>query len=506
MLLQLALAVGVPALIALCVPLRWRLRILALWIVMPLCILLALAASELASGKASTADLDKLTFGLLLIGSMLALPWLMACGLGYAIGAMLRGRVPPEAVLAAPAAPAQPEATSKPAARHFPPINPGTPALQPPGGWHAAHVGFDHDDLALDGLPVWSLSWREETAEPVMLAHPAHPAQHHRYTVYNVDDGIRAVRFAAAELSNGVWGFYRWVVPADAPSGASDDHSLRYEHDLGPGRSGRRDAILPVARLYDVQSGALLFDGAAWASSRIVPQADGSMLLSLEQGERQTIFAIDPVAGGFRDLSEAGSMRPVANLAEAAALARAECDDPANTYLGRRVAPDGSLLVDLQAVEWSNTHWVRSPRVIEIATGQALLDLWGTDWDAGVSFPRAQSVRLHFRRYHFGGGAEAEIDLAAERYTLFGRSGTTSGPLATLPEALEEASRREAAETPPRPVVARSRPSVRNWLVAMLILVGAFALIATATALTLYFQPKPAAQKLDAIPPMPGER
>ena len=77
-LVELALAIGAPALIAFLAPRRWRLWAVGLWAVAPLLILLAMAASEIVSGKASPADLDKLVYGLLLIGSFVALPWLMA--------------------------------------------------------------------------------------------------------------------------------------------------------------------------------------------------------------------------------------------------------------------------------------------------------------------------------------------------------------------------------------------------------------------------------------------
>ena len=515
-LLELALAIGVPALIALLAPRRWRVRAVLLWALLPLVILLGWGASELLTGKTSSADLDKLIYGLLLIGSFMLLPWLMTVGVGFAIGAILRGRGPAKALAAEPPPPKPPETVAEPA---LPPIAETQPTPAPvhyapridtdgptlsPGGWQAVHVGFDHDDLVMDGLPVWSLPWREEPGEPVMLAHPAHPTQQHEFSVYSIDDGAKATRFATAELSNGVWGFYRWVVPADAPAGESADGSLRYEHDLGPYAGGWYDSMAPVARLYDAHSAALLFDGAAWPSSRIVPQADGSLLLSLWHGELQTIFRIDPPAADFIDLTSPDTARPLAELAGAAAAARAACDNPANAYLSRQVAPDGSIMVELQSVEWSNTHWVRSPRVTEIATGRVMLDLWGTDWDAVVSFPRRRAVRLSFRRYHFGGGAEAEIELAPDRYVLIERAGATFGTLHDLPQALEDASRRAVAEAPPRVMIPPRRPTLRNGLVALLIVAGALALIAAGTLITLRLKGEPAPQRLDTVPPMPS--
>lgn len=338
-----------------------------------------------------------------------------------------------------------------------------------------------------------------------MLPHPAHLDQLHFFTVYAVDDGARATRFAATELSNGVWGFYRWIVAADPADGASADGSLRFEHDLGPLVAGRYDATAPVARLYDAASGARLFDGTAWASSRIVPQPEGDLLLSLHHGELQTLFRIDPPASAFEDLAGSGPARPLADLADAAAAARAACDTPASAYHGRRIAPDGSLLVETQAVEWSNTHWVHSPRVVEVATGRVLLDLWGTDWDAEASFPRRRAMRLGLRRYHFGGGAEVEIELGPDRFILFDGGGAHIGALADLPAALEEAARRAVGEAPqqvapPRP---RPRPTLRNWLVALLILVLTLGLIAAATAISLHLQGDAPPQKLDVVPPMP---
>jgi len=74
--------------------------------------------------------------------------------------------------------------------------------------WRNVHVGFEGDDLKIGGLDVWKHTWRSAGIEPLNLPHPSYPSQIHRYIIYDIGDERGAVRFAAAELSNGVWGFY----------------------------------------------------------------------------------------------------------------------------------------------------------------------------------------------------------------------------------------------------------------------------------------------------------
>ncbi|HEV7229113.1 hypothetical protein [Brevundimonas sp.] len=76
--------------------------------------------------------------------------------------------------------------------------------------WRSIHVGVEGDGVTISGLPVWQHQWRPVRLS-VELPHPAHRSQRHRYDVYEIGEPPNAVRFAAGELSNGVWGFY---VPA----------------------------------------------------------------------------------------------------------------------------------------------------------------------------------------------------------------------------------------------------------------------------------------------------
>jgi hypothetical protein len=199
--------------------------------------------------------------------------------------------------------------------------------------WRAVHVGFENDGLTLDGLDVWTQRWRPAAgAPPVRLAHPAHPTQFHDFGIHEIGEVARPVRFAACELSNGVWGFY---VPAGNPVVASV--GVRLE----------------------------------------------------------------------------------------------------GTQITRHESPDHTVRVDLAAVEWSNSHWVESPRVTDLATGRVVLDLWNTDWDATVSFPRDRCVRLGFRRYRHAGALAVEIDLVRESYrVLFPSSDPPALPEAPLGAAL----------------------------------------------------------------------
>ena len=76
--------------------------------------------------------------------------------------------------------------------------------------WRDVHVGLADDGVEIGGLDVWRQEWRR-TGDSVQLPHPAHPHQRHLFDIYEAGPPESAIRFAAGELSNGVWGFY---VPA----------------------------------------------------------------------------------------------------------------------------------------------------------------------------------------------------------------------------------------------------------------------------------------------------
>jgi len=78
--------------------------------------------------------------------------------------------------------------------------------------WRLEHIGLENDGLAIAGEDVWKQDWRNVKTETLQLPHPSYPNEIHCYWVYEIGDDARPVRFAAGELSNGVWGFY---VPND---------------------------------------------------------------------------------------------------------------------------------------------------------------------------------------------------------------------------------------------------------------------------------------------------
>lgn len=74
--------------------------------------------------------------------------------------------------------------------------------------WRDVHVGFARDGLTIGGLDVWKHQWRRQAGLGLSLPHPAHTHEMNSFAVYEIGDPAQPVRFAATELSNGVWGFY----------------------------------------------------------------------------------------------------------------------------------------------------------------------------------------------------------------------------------------------------------------------------------------------------------
>jgi hypothetical protein len=200
-----AVLIAVQALSILSVPQRWLARAQVLWVTSPL---IATAIALLwANLFRSPQWLTNTLLGIGLVGFVFVLPWLVLCLVGFGFGLVLRRvfRGRPSAIAITIAA---------------------QPLSQPPplamAGWRSVHVGFAQDGLTIAGCDIWAGNWRE-MGEVVQLPHPAHPAQLHRYEVYETGTAPTLTRFAAAELSNGVWGFYVPISDTGA-AGAAQTH------------------------------------------------------------------------------------------------------------------------------------------------------------------------------------------------------------------------------------------------------------------------------------------
>jgi hypothetical protein len=278
--------------------------------------------------------------------------------------------------------------------------------------------------------------------------------------------------------------------------GVTTDGALRYEHRQGEFINGRYDSVSLCAVVIDAATGQTLVDCAGWASSEITEQTDGSLFLYLQQNQFASLFRIDGRTGLFRDVGAVGDAsghnRPLSELADAVKTAWRATGPHASPPHYRYISRDGMIRVDLASEEWSNSHWVNAPRVIEIATGRTVLDLWGTDWDAVVSFKEVGRVRLDCRRYHVGGALSVVLDVARGGYqiTLDPAVGGTlpEQSLDDVAQGLEAVSRRGAQGrrahfVPPHPLAA--------WRAALLILLGAIVLIAVAAYVSVRLDSKP---------------
>jgi hypothetical protein len=282
--------------------------------------------------------------------------------------------------------------------------------------------------------------------------------------------------------------------------GVSADGNLRYEHRQGEFINGRYDSVSLCAVLIDSATGQTLVDCAGWAGSEITAQADGSLFLYLRQNQFEWLFRIDGQTGLFRDLGTGGGDKPLSALAQAVKEAWHAPHKLPPQY--RHISRDGMIRVDLASQEWANGNWVNAPRVIEIASGRVLLDLWGTDWDATVFFREVGRVRLDCRRAHVGGGLSVVLDVARGCYQITVAPGPAGAlpeqPLDGIAEGLEAASRRGA---PASQASSVSSHSLAAWPSALLILLGAVVLIAIAGYLSVGLQSRPG--PLTPVPHVP---
>jgi hypothetical protein len=269
----------------------------------------------------------------------------------------------------------------------------------------------------------------------------------------------------------------------------SADGNLRYEHRQGEFINGRYDSVSLCAVLIDTATDQTLVDCAGWAGSEITAQTDGSLFLHLRQNQFESLFRIDGQTQLFSDLGVGGGDKTLSTLAQA--VKEVWHTPHASPPQYRHISRDGTIRVDLASQEWSNGNWVNAPRVIEIASGRVLLDLWGMDWDATVFFREVGRVRLDCRRSHVGGGLSVVLDVARGCYQITVAPGLGGAlpeqPLDDIAEDLEATSRRGARANQ---AFSISPHSLAAWPSALLILIVAVILIAIASYLSLRLEPK----------------
>ena len=74
-------------------------------------------------------------------------------------------------------------------------------------GWRVLTVVSEGSPVVIGGRDVWTVKWRD-TGQQVELDHPSYPGQSHSFRVFTAGPLWPSARFAAAELSANVWGFY----------------------------------------------------------------------------------------------------------------------------------------------------------------------------------------------------------------------------------------------------------------------------------------------------------
>jgi len=74
--------------------------------------------------------------------------------------------------------------------------------------WKFLGAAAEDEEFRVDGINVWNYEWQKDQSGAI--AHVKDPLYHHDLTlrVHLIELKNRKVRFAAGELSNGVWGFY----------------------------------------------------------------------------------------------------------------------------------------------------------------------------------------------------------------------------------------------------------------------------------------------------------
>jgi len=89
-------------------------------------------------------------------------------------------------------------------------------------------------------------------------------------------------------------------------------------------------------------------------------------------------------------------------------------------------SPDGRLRVVFLVVERAPGAWSHSPRIIDRTCGVILIDLWNSEWDAGLEWLADGKVRLDLRRQGRDEWCALVLDPDTRTFALFDRDGSIS--------------------------------------------------------------------------------
>lgn len=281
-------SMGGGALVTAFVSRRWVWQAALIYLASPLILFFGWLGWQVIVQPEPIPVLGAMVFALAVASSFVALPWFATCLVGFGVGLVPRRWIrPPLAPVAAVAA-----------------------VALPTSDWRAFHVGVENDAVAIAGVELWKQPWRPAGLPPVSLPHPAHLQQMHRFEIYDVGASFSSHRFAAGELSNGVWGFY---VPGSAAvaeeEALSGDGSLRYvRRRYGP------EFNASAVTLSDVATGAIYFDGKGYEDARIFEQTDGTLTLRVIERSLSGVIHIYPLEKVFRVSGSSAPGRPLTQL------------------------------------------------------------------------------------------------------------------------------------------------------------------------------------------------
>lgn len=105
-----------------------------------------------------------------------------------------------------------------------------------------------------------------------------------------------------------------------------------------------------------------------------------------------------------------------------------------DAHTSREVSPDGRIIVLYAVTPMRMSHEVWSPRVVDAATGQVLMDWWHESlWEGTVVRWDGSRFLMNFRCYPgWKGSATVDIDPHARTFTLNGQTKPLADIYATL--------------------------------------------------------------------------